>query len=196
VPTASLPLTRKLLEMPQRRRTLIVPLVALVIGGGALLYALLGPAENTPREKVPANLVVDEPGPAPPGMVWIKGGRFEMGNNSELADETPAHEVVLDGFWMDETEVTNAQFAAFVEATGYQTIAERTPKREDFVGQVENVDDIPAENLVAGSFASTASSTAACSAAMGRSGRIRYGSTSAAPTGGTPMVPIRRLTTV
>lgn len=137
--------------MPDRRRTLLVPLVALVVGSGALCYALFGPAENTPREKIPANLVVAEPGPAPPGMVWIKGGRFEMGNNSELADETPAHEVVLDGFWMDETEVTNAQFAAFVEATSYQTIAERTPSREDFVGQVENVNDIPAENLVAGS---------------------------------------------
>jgi formylglycine-generating enzyme required for sulfatase activity len=74
-----------------------------------------------------------------------------MGNDHEMVDERPAHEVVLDGFWMDETEVTNAQFAEFVGATKYQTIAERTPKREDFLGQVENIDDIPAENLVAGS---------------------------------------------
>lgn len=74
-----------------------------------------------------------------------------MGNDAELADEAPAHDVLLDGFWLDETEVTNRQFAEFVDATGYETIAERTPQREDFVGQVENIAEIPAENLVAGS---------------------------------------------
>jgi formylglycine-generating enzyme required for sulfatase activity len=59
-------------------------------------------------------------------------------------DSRPVHRVVVDGFWMDQTEVTNAQFAAFVKATGYVTVAERTPRAEDYPG-------VPPENLVAGS---------------------------------------------
>jgi formylglycine-generating enzyme required for sulfatase activity len=47
-------------------------------------------------------------------------------------DSRPVHRVYVDGFWMDSTEVTNGQFAKFVEATGYVTIAERTPRAEDF----------------------------------------------------------------
>lgn len=61
------------------------------------------------------------------GMVWIPGGEFAMGSTDPLArpDEAPVHRVRVDGFWMDETEVTNAQFRDFVEATGYVTVAER-----------------------------------------------------------------------
>lgn len=61
------------------------------------------------------------------GMVWIPGGTFTMGTNETDAysHERPAHQVKVDGFWMDETEVTNARFQEFVEATGYKTIAER-----------------------------------------------------------------------
>ena len=61
-------------------------------------------------------------GLAPPGMVWIPGGEFTMGSTDPLArrDESPVHRVRVDGFWMDKTEVTNAQFRAFVEATGYE----------------------------------------------------------------------------
>ena len=58
---------------------------------------------------------------APPlGMVWIPGGEFSMGSEDEKMDEDarPVHRVYVDGFWMDETEVTNEQFAAFVKATG------------------------------------------------------------------------------
>jgi formylglycine-generating enzyme required for sulfatase activity len=63
----------------------------------------------------------------PEGMVHIPAGTFSMGGRSEQAyqDEFPLHEVEISAFFMDETEVTNQQFAAFVEATGYQTIAER-----------------------------------------------------------------------
>jgi len=95
------------------------------------------------------------PGPAPAGMVWIPGGEFSMGaqdpphmNDSvgmqATRDARPIHRVYVDGFWMDTTEVTNAQFAAFVKATGYVTIAERTPLARDYPGA-------PPENLVAGS---------------------------------------------
>jgi len=75
---------------------------------------------------------------APPsGMVWIPGGEFTMGTDSELAwpDERPAHRVLVAGFWMDRTEVTNAQFRAFVAATGYVTTAEKPPLLEDILRQ-------------------------------------------------------------
>ncbi|MEY5060579.1 MAG: Serine/threonine-protein kinase pkn1, partial [Planctomycetota bacterium] len=54
----------------------------------------------------------------PKGMVWIAGGQFTMGSTDPLArpDESPTHKVQVSGFWMDATEVTNAQFRAFVEA--------------------------------------------------------------------------------
>ena len=91
---------------------------------------------------------------APRGMVWISGGEFSMGANDPpdmnnvgmkaTLDARPIHRVYVDGFFMDRTDVTNAEFAEFVKATGYVTIAERPPRAEDFPGA-------PAENLVAGS---------------------------------------------
>jgi formylglycine-generating enzyme required for sulfatase activity len=69
----------------------------------------------------------------PPGMVWVPGGEFTMGSDAPEASshEHPAHRVRVDGFWMDETDVTNAQFRQFVEATGYVTTAEKAPTLED-----------------------------------------------------------------
>jgi formylglycine-generating enzyme len=63
------------------------------------------------------------------GMVWIKTGTYMMGgdNQQAAADEYPKHKVTVNGFWMDATTVTNAQFAKFVKATGYITTAERKP---------------------------------------------------------------------
>jgi len=83
------------------------------------------------------------PGPAPEGMVWIPPGRFDMGESQEdsFADARPVHEVELDGFWMDKTEVTNSQFAKFVKETKYVTIAEQKPDPADFPG-------VPKEKLV------------------------------------------------
>jgi formylglycine-generating enzyme required for sulfatase activity len=93
------------------------------------------------------------PGRAPKGMVWIPGGEFSMGAQDPpqmnavgmqaTKDSRPIHRVYVDGFFMDKTDVTNAQFAEFVKATGYITIAEKTPRAEDFPGA-------PPENLVAG----------------------------------------------
>jgi formylglycine-generating enzyme len=71
------------------------------------------------------------PGPAPAGMVWVPGGRFWMGSEADPEKNAPLHEVGVSGFWMDRTEVTNAQFAAFVKATGYKTVAEREPTAAD-----------------------------------------------------------------
>ena len=48
------------------------------------------------------------------GMVWIPGGTFQMGSNVFYPEERPIHPVVVDGFWMDEHPVTNAEFRRFV----------------------------------------------------------------------------------
>src|SRR6266581_3017255 len=78
-------------------------------------------------------------------MVWIPGGEFWMGSDEpQFPDARPWHRVYVDGFWMDKTEVTNEQFEKFVKATGYVTIAERKPTKEQFP-------TAPEENLVAGS---------------------------------------------
>ncbi|MBC7922671.1 MAG: formylglycine-generating enzyme family protein [Ferruginibacter sp.] len=80
-----------------------------------------------------------KPGSGPTaGMVWIPGGTFGMGADSDQArpDEYPKHAVTVDGFWMDAHEVTNAQFREFVAATGYLTTAERKPDWEAIKQQV------------------------------------------------------------
>ncbi len=87
-------------------------------------------------------------------MVWIPGGTFSMGTdaaNESLCevggtteDATLIHRVYVDAFWMDEHEVTNAEYEKFVKATGYKTIAETAPTQEEFP-------DAKPEMLVAGS---------------------------------------------
>ena len=67
-------------------------------------------------------------------MVWIPGGTFRMGSDRHYPEEKPVHSVAVDGFWIDATPVTNAQFRAFVEATGHVTWAEIPPKSEDYPG--------------------------------------------------------------
>jgi formylglycine-generating enzyme len=85
------------------------------------------------------------PAPAPEGMVWIPAGEFSMGSEApEMQDARPFHRVAVDGFWMDQTEVTNEEFTRFVSATGYVTVAERPLDAKDFPGA-------PPENLVSGS---------------------------------------------
>lgn len=82
---------------------------------------------------------------APPGMVLIKGGEFEMGSDEPMfRDARPVHRVRVRDFFMDETEVTNAQWAEFVKATNYVTVAEVAPRAEDYPGASP-------EMLVAGS---------------------------------------------
>jgi formylglycine-generating enzyme len=140
-------------------------LAALLLG--AVAYALRGRpgraaaakprAAATPEPAAFAATVPNPdpaPSPAPAAMKWIPGGEFSMGapdpvglehgGHDSMADTRPIHRVYVDGFWMDETEVTNAQFAEFVKATGYVTVAEKAPRAEDFP-------TAPKENLVAGS---------------------------------------------
>lgn len=92
--------------------------------------------------------------PVPANMVWIPGGEFSMGGvnpvgivdggHESMNDARPVHRVSVHGFLMDATEVTNKQFAEFVKATGYVTVAEQKPTKEEFP-------DAPQEALVAGS---------------------------------------------
>jgi formylglycine-generating enzyme required for sulfatase activity len=71
-------------------------------------------------------------------MVLIPGGTFIMGaeDADARADEKPRHTVTVDSFWMDEHEVTNAEFAAFVAATGYVTTAEKPISKEELMKQL------------------------------------------------------------
>ncbi len=75
---------------------------------------------------------------APPGTVWIPDGTFLMGTNDKesFPNERPAHLVQVRGFWMDEHDVTNAEFSKFVEATGYVTTAERKIDWEELKKEV------------------------------------------------------------
>ena len=107
------------------------------------------------RSEAPVRNVTSD---APRGMVWITGGEFMMGTDSEQAwpDERPTHAVRVRGFWMDETEVTNAQFRRFVEATGYVTVAERAPAVEEIMRQVPPGTPPPSQDsLVPGSLVFT-----------------------------------------
>ena len=67
-------------------------------------------------------------------MIRIPGGTFRMGSDRHYPEEAPVHSVTVDGFWIDPTPVTNAQFRAFVQATGYVTLAEIAPDPKDYPG--------------------------------------------------------------
>ena len=72
-------------------------------------------------------------------MTWIPGGAFLMGSDRHYVEEAPAHQVIVDGFWMDMAPVTNRQFAAFVEATGHVTFAEQKPDPRDYPGALPHM---------------------------------------------------------
>lgn len=67
-------------------------------------------------------------------MVRIPGGTFLMGSDNFYPEESPVHRVAVDGFWMDEQQVTNAGFRRFAQETGYVTLAERPPNPGDYPG--------------------------------------------------------------
>jgi sulfatase modifying factor 1 len=141
------------MSLLHRRLTLAGPMLAL-----ALVLTLSGCGDEGAAAPQPTaavevksatppadpSLVVEAPAPSPEGMVWVPGGKFRMGTNFLVSpdrpnpdkvkpDEYPAHEVELDGFWMQATPVTNRQFAEFVAMTGFKTFAERTPTHEELV---------------------------------------------------------------
>ena len=145
----------------KRIKVAVIAISALIgVGGGVLYFSR--PSASQPDMSPPAAGFLETiasnstpPSAAPDGMVWIPGGEFSMGARDPFdrqdvvgmqatTDSRPIHRVAVDGFWMDATEVTNEQFARFVKATGYVTVAERAPRQEDFP-------TAPPENLVAGS---------------------------------------------
>ena len=84
-------------------------------------------------------------------MVWVSGGTFLMGSDAHYPEEAPARAVEVSGFWLGRTTVTNADYAGFVQDTGYVTVAERPLDPAEFPGA-------PAENLVPGSMVFTRTS--------------------------------------
>jgi sulfatase modifying factor 1 len=65
-------------------------------------------------------------------MTWIPGGEFQMGSSNFYPEERPVNKTTVDSFWIDKTPVTKREFARFVEATDYKTVAERTLDPEEY----------------------------------------------------------------
>lgn len=135
-------------DLPPKKIAMIaaIGIIGIVIG---TLFTLTVPEKRTSRQRGGSALGHNLPlhqsvGRETNNMVWIPSGSFYMGSTNGAPDEQPQHLVTLNGFWMDKYEVTNEDFARFVKATGYITVAERKPKAEDFPGA-------PAESLVPGS---------------------------------------------
>jgi sulfatase modifying factor 1 len=74
-----------------------------------------------------------------PDMLCIPGGTFRMGSDRHYPEEAPVHLVTVDPFWIDPTPVTNAQFRAFVRATGHVTFAEIPPDPKDYPGALPHM---------------------------------------------------------
>ncbi|HET9466818.1 MAG TPA: formylglycine-generating enzyme family protein [Vicinamibacterales bacterium] len=132
--------------------------IAAVLTTAACAPSAPAPGESHSTHQVPAPVASTDarsdavrintdaaPSPAPKGMVWVPGGTFWMGcEGCGMPDALPVHLVEVDGFWMDRTPVTNAEFERFVKATGYVTVAERPLKASDYPG-------VPKDLLVPGS---------------------------------------------
>ena len=157
-----------LIESPLRMILLVRNAVGpALLGLGTFALAYFATLASKPRP-VEVSLQDDRPSQAtarganptdkPQGMVWIQGGEFRMGSDAPTAwqDERPSHRVVVDGFWIDITEVTNAEFKKFVEATGYVTTAEQPPTVEEILGNSPPGTPPPSPDmLVAGSLVFT-----------------------------------------
>jgi formylglycine-generating enzyme required for sulfatase activity len=173
-PTANLKETEPRRVRPTGRAIGLIGLTVIAFLSTYLLTLGLSSARHRPPSRgmigVKADDLVAAPGPhttrpgerpkepPPRGMIWIPGGEFVMGTDSETAwpDERPAHRVQVDGFWIDEHEVTNTEFQAFVMATGYLTTAERAPTAEEILQQSPpGTPAPPPEKLVPGSLVFT-----------------------------------------
>ncbi|MCY1023650.1 formylglycine-generating enzyme family protein [Pyxidicoccus sp. MSG2] len=92
-------------------------------------------SEAMKLEPEPSPTPEPPPGEAPfPDMTWVPGGTYWMGSDRHYPEEAPAHQVTVTGFWMDRFTVTNMQYARFVDATRYVTVAERPLNPADYPG--------------------------------------------------------------
>lgn len=76
----------------------------------------------TPTSGIGSTMISEKDGMV---LVYVPEGEFTMGSNNGNSDEKPEHQVILDAFWIDQTEVTNGMFSKFVEETNYQTDVEK-----------------------------------------------------------------------
>jgi sulfatase modifying factor 1 len=141
----------------------ILPVVALFLMGGAfaIVCCLILPATGSDAANQVARDAHSDETTAPAGMVWISSGEFIMGTDDvrSFPNERPAHRVHVEGLWIDEHDVTNAEFAKFVQATGYFTTAERKPDWEELKKELPPGTPKPDDSvLVAGSLVFTPSS--------------------------------------
>ena len=109
-------------------------------------------SKPTASEKLPQEVLDSLKNHPPQGMVWIPGGTFMQGavpqDKQAMAHEKPQHPVKVDGFFMDITEVTNAEFAKFVKETGYVTVAERPIDWEEMKKQLPEGTKKPADSIL------------------------------------------------
>lgn len=141
-------------------------LFALLFGLFTLLNCNTGHKEKVKTESTQPNPVTDSKEAldhellinmpdgvnTPEGMVWIPGATFKQGavtsDKMAMDHEKPAIDVVVDGFFMDATEVTNKEFAEFVKATGYVTVAERPIDWEELKMQVPPGTEKPHDTIL------------------------------------------------
>ncbi|MCP5396033.1 MAG: formylglycine-generating enzyme family protein [Sphingomonadaceae bacterium] len=120
------------------QQAILLPIVLL----GAI-GTLAACSNEVPQQQQPLSLLdfaTTQTCPPPPDKpVWIDGGTFIMGSSAVYAEEGPERETTVDGFWMDPHEVTNRQFAEFVAATAYVTIAEKPVEPDVFGVPVEQI---------------------------------------------------------
>jgi len=92
------------------------------------------------------------PNQTPEGMVWVPGGTFLQGavahDKTAMGHEKPQHQVTVDGFFIDITEVTNSQFKKFVDATNYITVAEREVDWNELKKQLPQGTQKPHDSLL------------------------------------------------
>ena len=108
----------------QGRWSLVFGAALLACGAGWWFFAGRTTAPQRPPERLSCALPPQAASNPHPGMVWVPGGSFAFGDDV-YAEEQPVRQTVVAGFWMDRTELTNDEFAAFARATNYVTVAER-----------------------------------------------------------------------
>ena len=123
------------------RRTAFIFIGIIVAALSMALVWLVPEAKRIARDR---DTRVNE-GKAGSDMVRVPGGSFTMGANDGAPDEQPLHDVRVNPFWMDRTEVTNGEFARFVKITGHITTAELPP-----LGVADG--SLPADQTQAGSW--------------------------------------------
>jgi formylglycine-generating enzyme required for sulfatase activity len=128
-------------------------LTAIGVGGAFMLGLLGGGYPDPPNTKTPTPTATASATPVPPvkgEMIEIPGGSFTMGRSDGDLFEKPEHEVDVNKFWMDKTEVTNAEFYSFIQASGYKNIpsdwenGKPLPGKEQLPVRYINVEDATA----------------------------------------------------